>query len=68
MGDHLSLDGRDAVRTPMHWDDTPNAGFSSAQPDALFRPVVMRGRFGAKKSTYARSSGTPIPCCAGSRT
>ena len=49
MGDDLSLDGREAVRTPMHWDDTPNAGFSSAEPDALFRPVVMRGRFGAKK-------------------
>jgi maltose alpha-D-glucosyltransferase / alpha-amylase len=49
MGDDLSLDGREAVRTPMHWDDTPNAGFSSAEPDALFRPVVMKGRFGAKK-------------------
>ena len=33
----------------MHWDDTSNAGFSSAEPDALFRPVVMSGRFGAKK-------------------
>jgi maltose alpha-D-glucosyltransferase / alpha-amylase len=49
MGEDLSLDGRDAVRTPMHWDDTPNAGFSSAEPDALFRPVVMTGKFGAKK-------------------
>lgn len=49
MGEDLSLDGRDAVRTPMHWDDTPNAGFSSAAPDALFRPVVMTGKFGAKK-------------------
>ena len=33
----------------MQWDDTPNAGFSSAAPDALFRPVAMKGRFGAKK-------------------
>ena len=49
MGDDLSLEGREAVRTPMHWDDTPNAGFSSAAPDALLRPVVMKGRFGAKK-------------------
>ena len=30
MGDDLSLDGRESVRTPMHWDGTPNAGFSTA--------------------------------------
>jgi len=48
MGEDLSLDGREAIRTPMQWDDTTNAGFSSAAPDALFRPVVMKGRFGAK--------------------
>jgi maltose alpha-D-glucosyltransferase/alpha-amylase len=48
MGEDLSLDGREAIRTPMQWDDTANAGFSSAAPDALFRPVVMKGRFGAK--------------------
>jgi maltose alpha-D-glucosyltransferase / alpha-amylase len=49
MGEDLSLDGREAIRTPMQWDDTSNAGFSPAPPDALFRPVAMRGRFGAKK-------------------
>jgi maltose alpha-D-glucosyltransferase/alpha-amylase len=68
MGEDLSLDGRDAVRTPMHWDDTPNAGFSSAEPDALFRPVVMTGKFGARRSTFAPSSETLIRCCAGSKT
>jgi maltose alpha-D-glucosyltransferase/alpha-amylase len=49
MGEDLSLDGRDAIRTAMQWDDTPNAGFSSAAPEALFRPAAMSGQFGAKK-------------------
>jgi len=49
MGEDLSLDGREAIRTPMQWDDTLNAGFSPAAPEALFRPVAMSGRFGAKK-------------------
>jgi maltose alpha-D-glucosyltransferase/alpha-amylase len=48
MGENLALDGREAVRTPMQWDDGPNAGFSTAEPDALVRPVTTRGTFGAR--------------------
>jgi maltose alpha-D-glucosyltransferase / alpha-amylase len=48
MGEDLSLDGRDAVRTPMQWDGTTNGGFSPVPPEALFRPVTMTGKFGAK--------------------
>ena len=47
MGEDLSLDGREAIRTPMPWDDGPNAGFSSAAPDDLARPVVLDGELGA---------------------
>jgi maltose alpha-D-glucosyltransferase/alpha-amylase len=43
------LDGRDAIRTPMQWDDGPNGGFSSADPTSLPRPVATAGRFGAKQ-------------------
>jgi maltose alpha-D-glucosyltransferase/alpha-amylase len=32
MGDNLDLPDRDCVRTPMQWDDSPNAGFSSGRP------------------------------------
>jgi maltose alpha-D-glucosyltransferase/alpha-amylase len=30
---------RAGVRTPMQWDDTANAGFSTATPDALYLPI-----------------------------
>ncbi|MBK8908063.1 MAG: alpha-amylase family protein [Rhodospirillales bacterium] len=46
MGEDLSLNERNALRTPMQWADTANAGFSSASPDRLIRPVVDEGAFG----------------------
>jgi maltose alpha-D-glucosyltransferase/alpha-amylase len=46
MGDDLSLEERNSVRTPMQWSDERNAGFSSAPADALIRPVVAGGPFG----------------------
>ena len=30
---------RAGCRTPMQWDDGPNAGFSSADPEALYLPI-----------------------------
>ncbi len=45
MGEDLSLKERNAVRTPMQWADTKNAGFSSAPADDLIRPVVQDGAF-----------------------
>jgi maltose alpha-D-glucosyltransferase / alpha-amylase len=41
MGDRLDLPDRDGVRTPMQWDNGPNAGFSTAPADHLVRPVVQ---------------------------
>src|SRR5690606_31878354 len=41
MGDDLGLKERDAVRTPMHWSDAPQAGFTtSAKP---IHPVLSEG-------------------------
>ena len=41
MGDNLELEQRKAVRTPMQWDNAPNAGFSTA--DDLIHPVIDEG-------------------------
>jgi len=46
MGENLDVPGRLSVRTPMQWTDGPNAGFSSARPSRLPRPIV-EGAFGA---------------------
>ena len=45
MGENLSVDGREAVRTPMQWSAEKNGGFSAAKPSALTRPVTQ-GPFG----------------------
>ncbi|MGE3076383.1 MAG: maltose alpha-D-glucosyltransferase [Dehalococcoidia bacterium] len=40
MGDNIYLGDRDSVRTPMQWSSERNAGFSSANPQQLYLPVV----------------------------
>ena len=47
MGENLALDERLAVRTPMQWTPGPTAGFSSAPPDGLCRPLPTDERFAA---------------------
>ncbi|MET0417581.1 MAG: alpha-amylase family protein [Actinoplanes sp.] len=49
MGEDLSLDGRNAIRTPMQWSSAPNAGFSTAAPEDLVRPVISGGEFGYER-------------------
>lgn len=49
MGENLDAPGRLAVRTSMQWSGTsPNAGFSNADADRLFAPVV-EGDFGPEQ-------------------
>ncbi|WP_462318484.1 putative maltokinase, partial [Marinilabilia sp.] len=45
MGDNFYLGDRDGVRTPMQWSADKNAGFSSAEPQRLFLPVIFNHDF-----------------------
>jgi maltose alpha-D-glucosyltransferase / alpha-amylase len=40
MGDNIYLGDRDGVRTPMQWSADRNAGFSRANPQQLYLPVI----------------------------
>jgi len=41
MGDNVYLGDRNGVRTPMQWSADRNAGFSRANPQRLFLPVII---------------------------
>ena len=41
MGDNYYLGDRDGVRTPMQWSPDRNAGFSDANPQQLYLPVIL---------------------------
>jgi maltose alpha-D-glucosyltransferase/alpha-amylase len=59
MGDDLSLDERNSVRTPMQWSDHANAGFSDAPAKKLVRPVISEGRFDYRRVNIAAQRDAP---------
>ena len=58
MGDDLSLDERESVRTPMQWtSDDPAGGFSTAEKTVL--PVISDGPFGHRRVNVADQRRDP---------
>jgi maltose alpha-D-glucosyltransferase / alpha-amylase len=46
MGDNMHLGDRNGVRTPMQWTGDRNGGFSRADPQELFSPVISDPVYG----------------------
>jgi maltose alpha-D-glucosyltransferase/alpha-amylase len=46
MGDNVFLGDRNGVRTPMQWSGDRNAGFSRADWERLYSPVIMDPVYG----------------------
>jgi maltose alpha-D-glucosyltransferase/alpha-amylase len=57
MGDDLSLTERDSVRTPMHWSEDENAGFSLNQKTV--HPVISKGPFACDQVNVAMQRRDP---------
>jgi maltose alpha-D-glucosyltransferase / alpha-amylase len=46
MGDNIYLGDRNGVRTPMQWNGGTNAGFSFADPERLYSPLISNSVYG----------------------
>jgi maltose alpha-D-glucosyltransferase / alpha-amylase len=46
MGDNVFLGDRNGVRTPMQWSGQWNGGFSSADPERLYSPLISNPVYG----------------------
>ena len=46
MGDNIFLGDRNGVRTPMQWSGGWNAGFSAADPERLYLPLLSNPVYG----------------------
>jgi maltose alpha-D-glucosyltransferase/alpha-amylase len=46
MGDNVYLGDRNGVRTPMQWNRGLNAGFSTADPERLWLPLISNAVYG----------------------
>ena len=59
MGDNVYLGDRNGVRTPMQWSGGWNGGFSSADPEQLYLPVVANSLFGYQSINVAAQRRSP---------
>ena len=46
MGDNINLGDRNGVRTPMQWNGGWNGGFSTADPERLYAPLIQDPVYG----------------------
>jgi len=46
MGDNIFLGDRNGVRTPMQWNGGWNSGFSEADPERLYHPLISNPLYG----------------------
>jgi maltose alpha-D-glucosyltransferase/alpha-amylase len=63
MGDNVHLGDRNGVRTPMQWSADRNAGFSRAEPDQLYSPLIADPVYGyqvVNVEAQLRTASSPL--------
>jgi maltose alpha-D-glucosyltransferase/alpha-amylase len=59
MGDNIYIGDRNGVRTPMQWSIDRNAGFSRADPQRLYLPIIMDPIYGYQAVNVEAQSRDP---------
>jgi maltose alpha-D-glucosyltransferase / alpha-amylase len=59
MGDNIYLGDRNGVRTPMQWSADRNAGFSQANPQRLYLPVIVDPEYHYETVNVQAQQGNP---------
>lgn len=59
MGDNIWLFDRNGVRTPMQWTSEPGAGFSAADPETFYAPLIDDETYGYQKINVAAQMADP---------
>jgi len=59
MGDNFYLGDRNGVRTPMQWSSDRNAGFSRANPQRLYLPVIIDPEYHFEAINVEAQQGNP---------
>ena len=59
MGDNIYLGDRNGVRTPMQWSGDRNAGFSRANPQQLYLPVITDPEYHYASVNVEAQQGNP---------
>ena len=59
MGDNIWMHDRNGVRTPMQWDASQNAGFSSSPEGDLYSPLIRDEPYGFERVNAQASQSDP---------
>jgi maltose alpha-D-glucosyltransferase / alpha-amylase len=60
MGDNIYLGDRNGVRTPMHWNENRNAGFSETKPSRLYAPVITDPVYNYNSVNVEEEENNPV--------
>jgi len=59
LGENIYLGDRNGVRTPMQWSSDKNAGFSRANPQSLYLPIILDPAYHYEACNVEAQLGNP---------